>query len=217
MCGRYSLTQRLEVLEEIFKAQARALRLKRAVYNIAPSQPILAITQEEPGAIEELTWGMEVGRESQPPRLIVNAKAETLEQRPLFADALQYRRCVILADGFYEWETRAGTRYPRYYRLRNGKPFAFAGVYQQTLGESPNRRAVIITSEANALVSQTHDRMPVILSDPKQWLAAGDPKILKPFPSDAMESFPVDPIVNAPENDTEACIRPCQPKELPLF
>ena len=164
MCGRFSLTQRLEVLERIFKAKAHALSGQKARYNIAPTQPILAICQDDPSAIVELEWGITIYPNDEPPRTLVNAKAETLQQRPAYAQAFAGRRCLVLADGFFEWESRAGRRYPHYYRLRNNEPFAFAGVYDQ---EGPSRHCVIVTTDSNAIVAPVHDRMPVILEDPR--------------------------------------------------
>ena len=218
MCGRFSLTQRLEVLERIFKAKARAAaQLPR--YNVAPTQPILAIAGDDPQTIAEMAWGMTVfPSDGTPPRMLVNAKAETLTQRPLYARAFQERRCLILADGFFEWRGHGGKRIPQYYRLRTHAPFAFAGIYDEEEGA---RHAVIITTVPNALVEPVHNRMPVILRDPHAWLSEDDPlkraAMLEPYDAGAMESFTVDPIVNSPEHDSAQCIAPYEPPQLDLF
>ncbi|MBV8689065.1 MAG: SOS response-associated peptidase [Candidatus Eremiobacteraeota bacterium] len=218
MCGRFSLTQRLDVLERIFKAKARAQGEQKARYNIAPTQPVLAICQDDPDSIVELDWGITIFPNDEPPRTLVNAKAETLQQRPAYSQAFEKRRCLVLADGFFEWESRAGRRYPHYYRLRNNEPFAFAGVYDQ---EGDDRHCVIITTDSNGLVAPVHDRMPVILEDARKWLTEENPDelqaMLRPVASSEMESYTVNPIVNTTDVDSPECIEPYEPKELKLF
>lgn len=218
MCGRFSLTQRLEVLERIFKAKARA-KLTLPRYNIAPTQPIAVICGDDPETIDEIDWGITVVPSTgDPPRTLVNAKAETLQQRPAYADAFRTRRCIILADGFYEWHTNGKHRYPRYFRLRDRQPFAFAGIYTE---ENGRRQGVIVTTQANATVAQAHNRMPVMLRDPQAWLADESPEqlqgLLVPYQDDEMESFNVNPVVNSPENDSPECIDPFEPPQLGLF
>ena len=218
MCGRFSLTQRLDVLERVFKAKARVHAGQKARYNIAPTQPVLAICQDDPNSIVELDWGIAIYPNDEPPRILVNAKAESLQQRPAYSQAFAGRRCLILADGFFEWESRAGRRYPHYYRLRNNEPFAFAGVYDQ---EGDQRHCVIITTDSNALVAPVHDRMPVILEDPQAWLKENDPgelqAMLQPIASSEMETYTVNPIVNTADVDEPKCIEPYEPKEMSLF
>lgn len=218
MCGRFSLTQRLDVLERIFKAKARAAA-KLPRYNVAPTQPILAIAGDDPHAITEMDWGMTVfPNDGTAPRMLVNAKAETLTQRPLYSAAFRERRCLILADGFFEWRGHGGKRIPQYYRLRSREPFAFAGIYDEEDGE---RHAVLVTTVPNALVEPVHNRMPVILRDPHAWLSEDDPQklgaMLEPYDPGAMESFTVDPIVNSPDHDSPQCIAPYEPPQLDLF
>lgn len=218
MCGRFSLTQRLDVLERIFKAKARARLDSRARYNIAPTQPVLAICQDEPNTIQDLQWGIEIYPNDEPPRTLVNARAETLQQRPTYAQSFAARRCLILADGFFEWESRAGRRYPHYYRLRNHEPFAFAGIYNEEAGA---RHCVIVTTDANSTVARVHNRMPVILEDASAWLEETDPEklqaLLRPLPDRALESQLVNPVVNAPEVDSPECIAPYEPREMKLL
>ncbi|MFN2529483.1 MAG: SOS response-associated peptidase [Candidatus Baltobacteraceae bacterium] len=215
MCGRFSLTQRLEILERMFRAKARSnLALPR--YNVAPTQRVVVITNDEPDQLKEIEWGFTVfPTDGSPPRKLVNAKAETLQERPAYREAFASRRCLILADGFYEWESIAGKRYAKYFRLRDRAPFAFAGLYDE---ENGARRVVIITTEANELVSPVHNRMPVILREPQRWIEPEDAgSLLAPYDPELMESFTVDPAVNSPENDTELCISPYEPPQLPLF
>lgn len=218
MCGRFSLTLRLEALERIFRAKAR-LRSHLPRYNVAPTQPILAIAGDEPETIAEMDWGITIfPTNGAPPRMLVNAKAETLTERPTYAEAFKERRCLILADGFYEWRSHGGKRVPQYFRLRSHEPFAFAGIYDQ---ENSARHAVIITTTPNELVAPVHNRMPVLLTDPQAWLREDDPQklaaMLAPYDARAMESFTVDPVVNSPENDSPECIAPYVPPQLDLF
>ena len=215
MCGRFSLIQRLEALERIFRAKARS-KITLPRYNVAPTQPVAVICNDDPQTIQEIAWGMTVIPTSgDPPRTLVNAKCETLLQRPAYAEAFRTRRCVILADGFYEWHSNGKHRYPRYFRLRDQRPFAFAGVYDEEHGV---RHCVIVTTQANATVAQAHDRMPVMLDDPQGWLAEESignlQGLLLPYQDAAMESFNVKPVVNSPENDTPECIAPYEPPQL---
>ncbi|MBC5816347.1 MAG: SOS response-associated peptidase [Candidatus Eremiobacteraeota bacterium] len=215
MCGRFSLTQRLEILERIFKAKART-KLTLPRYNVAPTQSVVVITNDEPDVLQEIEWGFTVfPTDGSPPRKLVNAKAETLQERPAYRKAFASRRCLIVADGFYEWESIAGKRYAKYFRLRDHQAFAFAGLYDE---EGDRRHAVIITTAANELVSPVHNRMPVILREPHRWLEPGDvSSLLSPYDPELMESFTVNPAVNSPEDDTELCIAPYEPPQLPLF
>ncbi|GAC1652807.1 MAG: SOS response-associated peptidase [Vulcanimicrobiaceae bacterium] len=219
MCGRFSLVQRLEILERMFRAKARsALKLPR--YNVAPTQPIAAICMDDPQAIQAIEWGFTVfPKDGTPPRRLINAKAETLDARPAYRDAFSVHRCLILADGFFEWQTNGTRRYPKYFRLKNRQPFAFAGLYHK---EGEATHGVIVTTAANELVATAHTRMPVVLRDPARWLDPATPplelqSLLQPFPQDEMEGFTVDPIVNSPEHDSPQCIAPFAPPQLPLF
>jgi len=213
VCGRFSLTRRLEVLERIFKAKARA-KLTLPRYNVAPTQPVVVITNDQPGLLQEIEWGIAVfPADGSPPHKLVNAKAETLQDP--YREAFASRRCLMIADGFYEWESIAGKRYAKYFRLRDRAPFAFAALYDE---EGDRRHAVIVTTEANDLVSPVHNRMPVILREPQRWLEPGDvSSLLAPYDSELMESFTVNPAVNSPQNDTALCIAPYEPPQLPLF
>lgn len=219
MCGRFSLTQRLDVLERIFKAKAKLRDRARATYNVAPTQPVLAICEDDPQTIVDIDWGFTIyPRSGEPSRLLVNAKAETLHARPMFAEAFAKRRALILADGFFEWETRAGKRYPKYFRRKDGSPFAFAGLFEE---EGAQRHGVIITCEPNELVAPVHNRMPVILADPHAWLQSSDAATLQsqlaPFDATAMQAYNVNPAVNLVDNDSPRCIEPYEPPEMTLF
>jgi putative SOS response-associated peptidase YedK len=142
---------------------------------------------------------------------LINARAETVAEKPSFRSAFRHRRCLVVADGFYEWQKQEGKKQPFYFRLQDGQPFAFAGLWESW--KDPNGEVVdsctILTTEANQLMQPIHDRMPVILAsqDYDLWL---DPTVqseqlqnlLQPFPSEAMVSYPVSTKVNKPTNDT---------------
>lgn len=218
MCGRYSLTMRLDALERIFRAKARS-KITLPRYNIAPTQPMAVICNDRPDTIQEIEWGFTlIPTDGTPPRKLINAKSETVQQRAIYREAFKLRRCVILADGFYEWQTNGSRRYPKYFRMRDREPFAFAGLYDEEIGA---RHAVILTTEANELVATAHTRMPVMLPDPRRWLEDAAPEalqaLLQPYPTVQMEGFTVNPVVNSPQNDTAECIAPYEPPQLPLF
>jgi putative SOS response-associated peptidase YedK len=149
---------------------------------------------------------------------MINARVETLAQKPAFRAALKKRRCLIPADGFYEWQKQGKLKQPVRIVLKSREPFAFAGLWEHWT--SPDDEEVlsctIITTAANELLKEVHERMPVILSrdDEALWLApkTDDPgkllPLLKEYPSELMEYYPVDRIVNSPANDTPECIIP---------
>jgi putative SOS response-associated peptidase YedK len=207
-------------LAEVFAV----LRLDESAarYNIAPSQVVPVVRQN--GPVRELTlmrWGL-IPRWATDPKIglrTINARAETVATKPAFRDAFRRRRCLILADGFYEWKKDGSKRKrPFYIHHRDGRPFAFAGLWErwERPGVEPIQSCTVITTDANDLMHDLHDRMPVILSEDAyaRWL---DPKrqdqgelsaLLKPFSSDEMALFEVSPIVNSPRNDSPECIAP---------
>jgi putative SOS response-associated peptidase YedK len=159
MCGRYSLIGPERIIKAHPRFQAAAAessetRMPR--YNVAPTQTVLGVRNDGSDRIEAFRWGL-VPSWSERPTPLVNARAETLAEKPAFRDALRRRRCVIFADGFYEWRQKK----PVYYTLADGAPFAFAGLWEPGYDAPPS--CVIITCAANALVRRVHDRMPVIL------------------------------------------------------
>jgi putative SOS response-associated peptidase YedK len=151
---------------------------------------------------------------------MINARAETLADKPAFRTALRRRRCLLPADGFYEWrrEPDGKTKTPMYIRLKGGEPFAFAGLWD--VWHAPDGSTVpsctVVTGPPNPLVQSIHDRMPIILPrdryeqwlDPKEQDAAAMADLLRPFPADAMEAYPVSRTVNSPKNDVAACVAP---------
>jgi len=211
MCGRFTLRTRdriklngLDVSHLPFEAR----------YNIAPGQNIAAMGDFGSGLeVTELNWGL-IPSWSAEEKGFINARAETLEDKPSFGESFRLRRCLILADGFFEWERVGRSKRPFYFQLIDESQFAFAGIWDQwRSGERSIKSCAIITTPANELIEQLHDRMPAIL-EPESFEVWLDPKtdlgvlkgMLMPFPSPKMKSHPVSSAVNYPENDSAALL-----------
>jgi len=222
MCGRFTLHHTLEELEERFAAETVALSGAEPRYNIAPTQDVLVVTQDGARRLESYHWGLipSWAKDASVGNRMINARAETLAEKPSFRAALSRRRCLIPADGFYEWQvTGTGAKpakTPMHLRLTDGGLFAFAGLWDEWRGPDgvALRSCTIITTAPNAVVAPIHDRMPAILrpKDEALWL---DPSVseagallslLGPYPPDAMEAYAVSRQVNAPTVDDPGCI-----------
>ncbi len=219
MCGRYALYADPETLVARFDLwRTPDLRPR---YNIAPSQEIPAIRRSREGR-RELTllrwglvphWATETSGHS-----MINARAETVATKPAFRGAFRWRRCLIPADGFYEWKKAGRIRQPYFIRPKDGLPLAFAGLWEEW--RSPDGQAIgscaIIVTRANALLQPIHDRMPVILEPHAYgpWLSTDLTdtedltQLLVPFPPENMKAYPVDRWVNNPRNEGAACVGP---------
>jgi putative SOS response-associated peptidase YedK len=215
MCGRFTLTDPAAIEERFGFLDWHDKRIEPR-FNIAPSQEILILTagRETPLSAALARWGFapawtanaEAGPRRPPP---INARAENLANSALFREALSRGRCLIPADSFYEWQARPGisAKQPLRLRLRDGRLFAFAGLWVP--GPTGEPTAAIVTCGPNALVEPIHTRMPVILrpEDEALWLDPDctDPvlleNVLRPYPAEAMEAYPVAPLVNAVENE----------------
>lgn len=222
MCGRYSLTSTREALKEWFPLYDLPEITPR--YNIAPTQQVLAARmdlQTERGEVTWFRWGLvpfwaedlKIGNR------LINARGETAATKPAFRAAFKSRRCLVLADGFYEWQKHAGGKQPFLIRMKNGNPFAFAGLWERWDKEGePVESVTILTTEANPLMRSIHDRMPVILKpeDYGKWLNPGNKDVaaladlLRPFPAEEMQAFPVSALVNNPRNDRPECLKPLE-------
>ena len=221
MCGRFTLFEPDKILAREFGVSGIPLLSPR--YNIAPSQPVAAVRAAPAGTGRELAllrWGL-IPSWSKDPAIgnrLINARAETASQKPSFRNAFKRHRCLIPASGFYEWQRRELRKQTFYIRMHDGRPFAFAGLWDRW--ESPDKGVIesctILTTATNALLGPIHDRMPVILPPGKydRWLdpSLQDPDslapLLVPFPTEDMIAFPVSPRVNAPSTDDEGCIAP---------
>jgi putative SOS response-associated peptidase YedK len=221
MCGRFTLTVDPADLQEAFPEFTFPAQVVPR-YNIAPSQPILALPNDGKKRADFFVWGLIPSWVKDPTigSRMINARAETLAEKPSFRGALKYHRCLIFADGFYEWQAQPGSKskIPHFIRVKSGAPFAFAGLWDawHSADGSAVLSATIITTEPNELMARLHNRMPVILKEDvyAQWLdpepAKADQlqKILTPSPSEEMEAYPVSTLVNSPSNDRAECILP---------
>ena len=222
MCGRFTKKSSKEELRKRFGFDDTSeCSLFEARYNIAPSQeqPVLIVSQDK-RIVTMMKWGL-VPHWSKDPKIgfkMINARSEGIHEKPSFKTPLRKRRCLVMADGFYEWhKVNNKTKIPYYFRLKSGEPFAFAGLWDIWEKEGQTLKTfTIITTTPNELMEPIHDRMPVILnrSDEGMWL---DPEIkkpsdvltlLKPYASKEMECFRVSTIVNSPKNDVPECVVP---------
>lgn len=220
MCGRFARTSPVETFANLFHAQG--MEELPPAYNIAPTQNLL-VARNMPNGNRELVnlhWGL-VPRWSKgpdPKYSMLNARAETLATKPAYRDPFKQRRCLIAADGFYEWKKASATKQPYFIRLRGGQPCAFAGLWDYWVveGEAPIASCTIITCDANQLVAGIHDRMPVILPpklydswmNPKQTFLDALSELLKPYPDTLMEAWPVGREVNSPRNNSVDLLEP---------
>lgn len=219
MCGRFSFTQPEEVVAEAFQLSSVPTLSPR--YNIAPTQSVPTILPDSENGnrqIKMLRWGLipSWAKDMKMGAKLINARAETVAEKPAFRSAFKQRRCLVLADGFYEWQQQDGKKQPIYFQLQDGKPFAFAGLWERwEKGEGePIESCTILTTEANELMRPFHDRMPVILERENydRWL---DPELqkpetltslLQPYQSEAMTFYPVSTKVNNAKVDRADCI-----------
>ena len=222
MCGRFTLRTPANVLVEQFQLATAPDLLPR--FNIAPSQPVAVVRQPPDACGRSLTlirWGL-VPFWAKDPAIgnrMINARAETIAEKPAFRTAFQRRRCLITADGYYEWRKSGGRKQPYYFRMRDERPFTFAGLWEcwagaESAGGGPLETCTIITTRANELSRPIHDRMPAILQEAGYdvWLdpAVHDRRrlapLLAPYDSASMIADPVSTLVNNPRNDEPSCI-----------
>jgi putative SOS response-associated peptidase YedK len=216
MCGRFTLRSAPNLVAKEFELPV--LPPYKPRWNIAPTQQILAVRLHD-GKPEAtmLRWGLipAWAEDIKKAPLLINAKSETAATKPSYRSAFKRRRCLVVADGYYEWRAIGKKKQPYYHRLTDERPFAFAGLWERwEKGEKPVESCTILTTDANSLASAVHDRMPVILPHAgyKAWL---DPEIedvaalqglLCPYPAKEMTAYPVNPIVNKAGNEGPECI-----------
>jgi len=219
MCGRYRLSRAAEVFSEYFGSDDLVEWSPR--FNIAPTQPVPVVRQEShKRRVSLVKWGL-IPSWSNDPTLgakMINARAETVTEKPAFRDALRSQRCLIPADGFYEWQRTGGSNQPYCFTLASGKPFAFAGLWDCWRNPQGNviESCTILTTTANPLLADVHDRMPVMLAPDQydRWLDL-DMKnpgavlpLLRPYEAAAMTRYAVSTRVNQVANDDPACAAP---------
>ncbi len=221
MCGRFVRIAPITSVVEIFHIESPSFDLS-ASYNVSPSQEIIIVNNLGKRELIRCRWGflppwIKDLSEGSP---MINARAETIDEKPSFKEAFKKQRCLVIADGFYEWKRERQKKTPFYIRLKSGKPFGFAGIYNYWSSFDGDKicGCAIITTESNDLVSSIHNRMPVIVppEDVDIWLdpACQDYKalkeILRPYPSEEMEMYKVSNTVNSPKFDSESNILPME-------
>jgi putative SOS response-associated peptidase YedK len=219
MCGRFTLTVDASVLAGVFEIEPPSGFLPR--YNIAPTQkvPILRRVEGSQRSWGEVRWGLVPpwAKDIRWGARMINARGETVAKKPAFRSAVKRRRCLVPADGFFEWQKTPAGKQPHYIRFADGRPFALAGLWERwNKGEQPLDTFTIITTSPNDVVAALHDRMPVILPPEHydEWLDPGPMEesrleaLLRPHPAAGMESYPVSTHVNSPQNDDPQCVLP---------
>lgn len=217
MCGRFTLTVDPAELQDLLDLIEVPSQLSPR-YNIAPTQPVAVVTSAAARKVEIFQWGL-IPSWSKDPAMgsrMINARGETVNEKPAFRVPFQRKRCLILADGFYEWKALDKGKQPYYIRLAGGGPFTFAGLWDHWLSPGGDERltCTIITCEPNAVMSTLHNRMPVILDAPARWdwLDPETPPLalkamLTPY-AGQLEAYPVSRLVNKPDHDSPECIVP---------
>ncbi|MBI5302641.1 MAG: SOS response-associated peptidase [Chloroflexi bacterium] len=220
MCGRFIIQSDLEQIQLAFNIAQVNAEVKPN-YNVAPTQQVVAVVQRDgQNVLDAMRWGlipvwakdMAIGSK------MINARAETVAEKASFKRPLKSRRCLIVADGFYEWQKTGAQKIPMFIQLKSKKPFGFAGLYD--VWKSPDDEWIasctIITTSANELMKPIHERMPVILpkTSYKSWLNPANQDLgelvtlLQPYPADKMIAYPVSSLVNSPRNNSAELIRP---------
>jgi putative SOS response-associated peptidase YedK len=226
MCGRYRLSRRKQIIEEHFDSVSGEKDWTPR-YNIAPTQPVPIIRQHPKEPRRELSlslvrWGLIPwwAKDASGAARMINARSETAATLPTFRDALKARRCIVPADGFYEWQKAGKVKQPHCFEVEDGKLFAFAGVWERwkdAAGKAMETCA-ILTTTPNAVTSTVHDRMPVILTPDayELWLDPGFADVaaicdlLKPYDARSMRCYPVSERINHFANDDAECCAPAE-------
>ena len=221
MCGRFTLTADPNDLREAFP-WLNIPQNPTPRYNVAPTQPVAVIPNDGKQTLDYYNWGL-VPFWAKDPSIgsrMINARSETLMEKPSFKSAFKRKRCLIPATGFYEWKAVEGqkTKTPMYIQLKTGKPFAFAGLWDRWESKEGSTilSCTIITTSPNELVGQIHNRMPVILNPENYslWLETGEPpleklnQLLQPYPEAEMKAYEVSRLVNKPDVDNPSLIDP---------
>lgn len=228
MCGRFTLTLDPVVLREAFDlGEMPPDWIPR--YNIAPSQPVAVIADAKTRNVDFMRWGLvpSWAKDISIGDRLINARSETLAEKPSFRSALAKRRCLILADGFFEWkksENKSGPSMPFYIQMEDKSPFAFAGLWEiwHAPGGDVLKSCTIVTCEPNARVAPIHNRMPVIFNPKDAWVWLEERPVteltglLKPYHAEDMVAIPISRMVNDPKRDEPAIIKPAPAGSLGL-
>jgi putative SOS response-associated peptidase YedK len=218
MCGRFALIVDASVLADVFDVDPpRELKPR---FNIAPTQniPIVRVGKRVARECAMVRWGLipSWAKDEKMGARMINARGETIAEKPSFRAAVKSRRCLIPADGFYEWARKGEHKQPHFIQFSDGRTFAFAGLWERWRGggDQPLETCTIITTTPNELIATLHDRMPVILPPARfaEWLEPEPLQeerlqtLLQPHPAEGMEAYPVSTYVNSPRNDGPDCI-----------
>jgi putative SOS response-associated peptidase YedK len=222
MCGRFVRQKEIDAIVSEFGVQQVSCDLKPS-YNIAPTQQVAVIIQDGVKQLIAVRWGLvpywaetlAIGNK------FINARAETINKKAAFKESFQKRRCLVIADGFYEWQKDGKTRQPILIRLKSGACFGFAGLYESWISPTGEkiRTCTIITTEPNEIMAPIHDRMPAIIArdNEARWLDSDCQypyhllQLLRPYPAEQMETCFVSSLVNSPSNDSPECTAPADP------
>lgn len=215
MCGRAVIISPLEVIAEEFSIDNPKLTIKPN-YNVSPSQDVITVIKQGTRQLVSCRWGF-IPSWAKDPAIgykMINARAETIAQKPAYRSAYKKQRCLVVVDGFYEWQKTGKTKTPYYIHMKSGRPFGMAGIYSQWIPENgdPVLTCSIITTESNKLIQDIHDRMPVIIPKDKfdAWLG-DDPApsfLLQPYPVEEMEAYQISTRVNDPHHNSPELLEP---------
>jgi len=217
MCGRFVRAVSIEDIADEFEVDEPSFDLSPS-YNIAPTQDIAIIMNDKNRSMALCRWGL-IPSWAKDPKIgykMINARAETVAEKPSFRSSFKKHRILVPATGFYEWKKEGKSKVPFYISLKSGKPFGFAGLLSVWTSKEKKQiyTCTIITTGANDLLQEIHDRMPVIIQkkDEDLWLDPAEQdadtllSFLKPYPSHNMDSYAVSPMVNSPANNSPECI-----------
>lgn len=218
MCGRFSISTPREFLEDYYQSYFREPDKYKPIYNAPPTFDLPVITEDQPNQIEMFRWGLipSWAKDEAIGNKLINARAETILEKPSFRTSFMKRRCLVLADGFYEWQRSEKHKTPYRIQRKDGKPFAFAGIYDRW--QSPKGKEIesfsIITCAANKQMEKIHDRMPVILESRNiaKYLNKNLPDylvatLLKPYEPKDMTVYKVSEKINSPANNTPEVVK----------
>lgn len=223
MCGRYTIIAKAEEIVKRFNVEVPESYTPR--YNAAPSQNLPIITNQSPEGVSFFHWGLipEWAKNKSISTKLINARAETLTEKPSFKNSLKQRRCLVLSNGFYEWkQSSKKSKVPYWIHLASKELFAFAGLWESYEDEAqkPVFTFTIVTTKANSTISRIHERMPVILkpNSEKIWLSSEVTteehlSLLKPYDEKEMAFYSISPMVNAVANDNPQLILPTPPAD----
>lgn len=222
MCGRFTRQRTVKEIAAVFKVAEIACDLAPS-FNIAPSQNLAVIIRDGGLRLVAFKWGLipSWSRDPSVGNRMINARSETLAEKPSFKRPLENKRCLIVADGFFEWKkdlSRTGKKIPFYFKLKAARLFGFAGLWDSWASPEGHQvnTCTIITTPANELIRPIHHRMPVILpkSSEALWLGSAQKgssllSLLQPYPAEEMRAYPVSPLVNSPHHNSPEILKPC--------